>query len=101
MLTVPEFTAKEIKVLVPAFHLGVSKNRNTLQIIHFNRVFHCIYYKPSILGVFPLFLVQLPFSRDSHPPKQLETSHVNSAGKNLMDTLDVYYLAQGYQKYQG
>ena len=26
-------------------------------IIHFNRVFH---YKPSILGVFPLFLVQHP-----------------------------------------
>ena len=30
----------------------------TPQIIHFNRVFH--YNKPSILGVFPVFLVQHP-----------------------------------------
>ena len=29
------------------------KYRENPQIIHFNRVFH---YKPSILGVFPLFL---------------------------------------------
>ena len=32
-------------------HMGVSKNRCTPQIIHFNRVFH---YKPSILG-YPIF----------------------------------------------
>ena len=31
--------------------MGVSKNRGTPQIIHFNRVFH---YKPSILG-YPYF----------------------------------------------
>ena len=36
-------------------HMGVSKNSGFLpQIIHFNKVFH---YKPSILGVFPLFWV--------------------------------------------
>ena len=39
--------------------LNVSENRGfSPQIIHFNRVFH---YKPSILGVFPLFL-ETPFS---------------------------------------
>ncbi len=32
-------------------YMGVSKNRGTPQIIHFNRVFH---YKPSILG-YPIF----------------------------------------------
>ena len=36
------------------YHMGISKNRGkTPQIMNFNRVFH---YKPSILGVFPLFL---------------------------------------------
>ena len=30
-----------------SFHMGVSENSGTPQIIHFNRVFH---YKPSILG---------------------------------------------------
>ena len=33
-------------------YMGVSKNNGTPQIINFNRVFH---YKPSILGVFPIF----------------------------------------------
>ena len=33
------------------FHVGVSKNRGTPKIIHFNRVFH---YKPWILG-YPYF----------------------------------------------
>ncbi len=40
------------KKIASVTHMGVSKNRGTPQIIHFNKVFHC---KPSILGV-PLFL---------------------------------------------
>ena len=32
------------------------------QIIHFNRVFH---YKPSILEVFPIFLVQHPYTTEA------------------------------------
>ena len=40
------------------FHMGVSKNRGIPKSSHFNRVFH---YKPSILGFFPLFLVQHPY----------------------------------------
>ncbi len=43
--------------------MGVSKNRGEPpQIIHFNRVFP---YKPSILGIFPLFLVQHPYHKSA------------------------------------
>ena len=42
-------------------HLDVSENSGfSPQIIHFNRDFH---YKPSILGVFPLFFGVPPISR--------------------------------------
>ena len=65
------FTRIHIQTPVYLFHtqdkstwsfpqLGVSKNRGVSpQIIHFNRVFN---YKPSMLGVFPLFLVQHPIA---------------------------------------
>ena len=38
----------------PKLHTLLSENSGTPKSSHFNRVFH--YYKPSILGVFPLFL---------------------------------------------
>ncbi len=58
--------------------MGVSKNNGTPKSSHFNRVFH---YKPSILGVFPLFFVQHPYVEVSERSGACHVRTVNHQGE--------------------
>ena len=69
---------------VSAKDMGVEPKTGdfTTQIIHFNRVFH---YKPSIFGVFPLFLETPIFCHLSKNSKKNGIHKKNALDKSFQD----------------